>query len=136
MSATLTLDFVGLHQMTCGECAGVYAIAEKYRKQKWQEGGFWHCPYCQCSWGYATSEITRLKRTIVDQESFATRQRAAHDQTRAALRETERRRRAEKGAKTKLKKRIAAGVCPCCNRSFQNVRRHMANKHPEFTDAK
>jgi hypothetical protein len=23
-------------------------------------------------------------------------------------------------------------VCPCCNRSFQNLRRHMATKHPEF----
>lgn len=41
---------------------------------------------------------------------------------------------AEKGAKTRLKNRIKNGVCPCCNRSFKNVERHMANKHPDFID--
>lgn len=41
-------------------------------------------------------------------------------------------RRAQKGQNTRLKNRIAAGVCPCCNRSFQNVARHMAGQHPDF----
>ena len=41
-------------------------------------------------------------------------------------------RHAAKGQISKLKKRASAGVCPCCNRSFQNLRRHMGNKHPEF----
>ena len=40
--------------------------------------------------------------------------------------------RSEKGAKTKLKKRIANGVCPCCNRTFVNVQRHMATQHKDF----
>lgn len=29
-------------------------------------------------------------------------------------------------------KRIHKGVCPCCNRSFQNLKRHMETKHPDF----
>lgn len=33
-------------------------------------------------------------------------------------------------ARNKLK-RIEKGVCPCCNRTFANVARHMQNKHPE-----
>ena len=28
-------------------------------------------------------------------------------------------------------KRIHKGVCPCCNRSFTNLKRHMETKHPE-----
>jgi hypothetical protein len=28
--------------------------------------------------------------------------------------------------------RFANGVCPCCNRSFENVRRHMTTKHPDY----
>jgi hypothetical protein len=28
--------------------------------------------------------------------------------------------------------RIGNGVCPCCNRSFTNLRRHMTTKHPEY----
>ena len=27
-------------------------------------------------------------------------------------------------------KRVHNGVCPCCNRSFENLRRHMETKHP------
>lgn len=30
----------------------------------------------------------------------------------------------------KLRKRIGNGVCPCCSRSFQNLRSHMRTKHP------
>lgn len=41
---------------------------------------------------------------------------------------------AYKGQATRLKNRAKAGVCPCCNRSFENLRRHMADKHPEFQE--
>lgn len=38
------------------------------------------------------------------------------------------------GEKNKLQKelkRVHNGVCPCCNRSFVNLQRHMKTKHPE-----
>lgn len=28
-------------------------------------------------------------------------------------------------------KRVHNGVCPCCNRSFDNLKQHMEKKHPE-----
>lgn len=31
-----------------------------------------------------------------------------------------------------LKRRAAAAVCPCCNRSFSNVSRHIRHMHPTF----
>lgn len=27
---------------------------------------------------------------------------------------------------------VKNGVCPCCNRSFVNLKRHVQNKHPEY----
>lgn len=44
----------------------------------------------------------------------------------------ERQASARKGQVTRLKNRAAAGVCPCCTRSFENLRRHMTTKHPTF----
>lgn len=41
---------------------------------------------------------------------------------------------AERTAKEKAErklKRVALGVCQCCNRSFTNLARHMSSKHPE-----
>lgn len=40
----------------------------------------------------------------------------------------------ERNRANKLKRqlnRVHKGVCPCCNRSFVNLKRHMETKHPE-----
>jgi hypothetical protein len=39
---------------------------------------------------------------------------------------------AYKGQVTKIKRRTLAGVCPCCTRTFQNLARHVATKHPGY----
>ena len=39
---------------------------------------------------------------------------------------------ATKGVLTKTRKRISKGVCPCCNRQFVNMTRHMAGQHPDY----
>jgi hypothetical protein len=52
--------------------------------------------------------------------------------TRDLLAAEERSHAATRGQMTKLKKRVHAGVCPCCQRSFQNVARHMKTKHPDY----
>lgn len=60
------------------------------------------------------------------------RERQKHDQTKAELREEKNRLNAEKAAKSRLKNRIKKGVCPCCNRHFANIQRHMETQHPDF----
>ena len=42
---------------------------------------------------------------------------------------------AERRAHKRTAKRVANGVCPCCHRSFTNVRRHMNTQHPDYTAA-
>lgn len=37
-----------------------------------------------------------------------------------------------RGQLTKLKRRVSNGVCPCCNRSFADLHRHMTEKHPDY----
>ena len=41
--------------------------------------------------------------------------------------------RAARGQVTRLRNRAKAGMCPCCNRHFVNLERHMASKHSEET---
>ena len=41
---------------------------------------------------------------------------------------------AYKGVVTRTKKRIAGGACPCCNRTFQNLARHMAHQHADYVE--
>jgi len=74
---------------------------------------------------YTETELDKLRRHLKFAEGSAERAR-----TQA---ESERRHRiAIKGQLTKTKNRIANGVCPCCNRSFSNLQRHMSGQHPQF----
>lgn len=124
---------VELAQISCGCCGGTYAINERFRKKCHEDGTGWTCPYCKTSWGYFNNnENAQLKKQLAEKEAAIARERAAHDQTKTELRETEQRRRAEKGAKTRLKRRAAHGVCPCCKRQFSELKKHIAQMHPDF----
>lgn len=110
---------VELTEINCGECGGTYAINERYRQQKYQKGETWNCPYCRTGWGYSgNSENAKLKRELEDERK---RKEAA------LCRENEQ--RAEKEKLERKLKRVGSGVCPDCNRTFQNLARHMCSKH-------
>jgi len=110
---------VVLTEINCGECGGTYAINERYRLQKYQKGESWTCPYCKTGWGYsAEGENARLKR-----ELEAERNRKLEALTRANQAS------AERGKLARKLRRVDRGVCPSCNRTFQNLARHMACKH-------
>ncbi len=50
-------------------------------------------------------------------------------QAREAKAESERKQIAT--AHRKMRTRVMNGVCPCCNRTFQNLMAHMKTEHPE-----
>ena len=104
---------VTLTEINCGECGGTYAINERYRRQKQDNGGYWGCPYCKCEWGYGKGELEK--------------ERERHQLTLSRLNEE----RVEKEKLERKLKRVDKGVCPHCNRTFRNLARHMDCKHKE-----
>jgi hypothetical protein len=132
MSQTITFG-VDLTTINCGACGGTYAISEVYREKKYQTGGSWHCPYCEVGWGYSgNSENEKLKRDLAAErarrDQAEAKARVAELETRAARAQTTR----AKNATKRLKVRAAAGTCSCCHRTFSQLARHMAHKHPTF----
>lgn len=119
--------------VTCWKCKEVSGLSEDTHAVLRRSGQSFYCP-----WGHTgayplgESEEGKLRR-----ERDRLRQNAAYQESRiadlTAQRDTESRRAAAaRGQVTKLKKRAANGVCPCCNRSFSDLRRHMASKHAGF----
>lgn len=74
-------------------------------------------------------ERDRLKQQLAQKDDELAEQRRAKE---AAQRSAN----AQKGQVTRLKNRAKAGLCPCCNRHFANLERHIAGQHPEFTKEK
>lgn len=106
-------------------CGITFAVPESLRQQ-WVENPDWwfYCPngHHQHYTG-EQSAAQKLKRAQA-------RERHLQDQLQAAEREAELQR--QRQTIIRERSRFANGVCPCCNRSFTNVRRHMATQHPDY----
>ena len=118
-----------LVEKSCYSCEFPFLAPEWFEKQCLERGREWFCPACGKSTVYMESEVNKLKRELKDQVSFWQNQYQSEQRRHET---TEARRRAAAGQITKLKKRVSHGVCPCCNRTFQNLQRHMKTQHPEF----
>ena len=124
-----TTELTTIH---CGECGGTYAISERYRAKKHESGGYWTCPYCRCGWGYGESETDRIKKEAARAKEEAKWQADRANRLRVEAEHNAARARGYKGAMVKAKKkldRVEKGVCPECNRTFQNLARHMETQH-------
>lgn len=81
---------------------------------------------------FSESELDRERKARETAEARAQRAEQRRQAERDLREHTERQLSAQKGATTRAKKRAAAALCPCCNRSFVQLRRHLATKHPDY----
>ena len=109
----------------CGECGVTFAATETFIAARRADHRTFYCVNGHSRYYPQKSEAEKLRARLRSVEAQLT---STSDQLQA----TERQRRAQKGQVTRLRNRIAAGVCPCCNRSFQDVRAHMQGQHPDF----
>jgi DNA repair exonuclease SbcCD ATPase subunit len=87
--------------------------------------------YCPLGHAYVKAgkgEAEKLRESLERERERAARMAAERDQAQASA-------RSYKGVATKARKRAAAAVCPCCNRSFVQLRRHMETQHPDYDPA-
>jgi phage/plasmid primase-like uncharacterized protein len=91
-----------------------------------------------CSYGHplvfmeGESDLDKMRRER-DRLAQQLAQRDDRIREEREARETaERRAAAARGLVTKIKNRVGHGVCPCCNRTFSDLARHMAGKHPGY----
>lgn len=133
--ATITRN-VTLNPLECCNCGVVFAITETFESRRRKSGDIFYCPNGHGqSYTPGPTEADKLREQLKQEarsrEVMETRLAAAK-QTVETLRRS---RAAMSGEITKIKKRVANSVCPCCNRSFPNdkLHLHLATKHPDFT---
>lgn len=103
------------------------ALWESCKRSRGPDGIWYWCAYGHKQYlCVGESEEDKLRR-----ERDRLQQRIA--QKNDEIKSLEGRRRAAVGQVTKIKNRVGHGVCPCCNRTFENLARHMAHQHPAFT---
>lgn len=118
-------ESVTMSSVTCGSCAGVFALNKIFLEHARSNRGNYTCPYCKTGWSWSESEADRLRSQI------ETKERELRESKCETLRQ-QHLLEAEQKLKSKLERklrRVGKGVCPDCQRSFSNLARHMATKH-------
>ncbi len=134
----MTTTAVGqMSSLVCFKCGIEFHVPSHWKRTRQETHTEFFCPngHAQGFYGKSPKElrIAELEREKVQQEHQLTNKTALLKQARAERDLADRRRAAAKGQLTKTKNRIAAGVCPCCNRTFTNVARHMKSQHPDYS---
>jgi hypothetical protein len=122
---------VSLVAETCCACGVVFAMAEEFydQCQRAKSRKSFYCPnghhqhYVGKSDAQKLAEAEERLRVERDNTAFWRGQEAQRQRQLSAAR----------GQVTRIKNRIAGGACPCCNRTFVNLARHMETQHPDFT---
>lgn len=120
---------------TCVRCSTPFMMSEAVHATATarREGFTFYCPNGH-EQHYVTGE-TQLDKMRRERDRLAQQVAQRDDEIRAQREHreaAERRASAARGQVTRLRNRAAAGTCPCCNRTFANMTRHMASQHPGF----
>lgn len=108
----------------CAMCGCYFGVPDGFLRDRQHDKRTFYCPNGH-ELSYKQSEAEKLR---LERDRLVQRLAQKDDE----LRDLENRRRAALGQVTKLRNRVGNGVCPCCTRSFTNLRRHMETEHPEF----
>lgn len=120
--------------VVCYKCKMAFGLPDEFYQTAKQmcESLTWYCPAGHPQvFLSGESEATKLRRERDRLRQQMARledeKKTASDVAAAALRSAA----AYKGAATRMKNRAKAGVCPCCNRHFVNLERHMRSQHSD-----
>lgn len=108
----------------CINCGVEFGVTDYFDDRRRADKQSFYCPNGHPQ-AYVKSEADRQRERA---DGLAAQVTHLRDQREAAERQLS----ATRGQVTKLRKRIANGVCPCCHRTFANVARHMAGQHPDY----
>lgn len=124
-----------LYVMDCGECGVIFAVPTSFNDRRRRDGRTFYCPNGHLR-VYRTTDLDREREKRKLAEDRLTWERQRRDQAEAEARHQAAVARGHKGAHQRTKNRVAKGVCPCCQRSFVNLARHMAGQHPDYPQPK
>jgi hypothetical protein len=118
-----------LTQCWCGCPVAVPSDLYKFARRHPEQAIY--CPLGH-TFVWKKSEADRLREQLDNERDRRARYQAELDQAKAHLRGARIAKTRFKNERDRLRTRAAAGVCPCCQRTFQQLARHMQAKHPDY----
>lgn len=132
---------INLHD--CPSCGTLFGVTAELEKRRRNDHRAFYCPnghdlYFKGQTAaekerdeakQKAAELEREKRILERQLTEARQNEEIELRARKAA---ERKYRGQKGATTRIKNRVARGMCPCCSRRFKDLGAHMKADHPKW----
>jgi hypothetical protein len=128
--ATVTYE-VQYQMVSCATCQMQFMVPDHFVQKCREDGRDWYCPQGHIS-VFRDNELARTKKLLAQAQAEKVRLESYYASEKAHRHLVERQVAAAKGQLTKVKKRVANGVCPCCKRQFSDLHRHMTSQHPDY----
>lgn len=109
----------------CCNCSMMFAMPLDFQKRRVNDHKIFHCPAGHSQHYTGPTEAQQLKEALERNEQMLSAASARADKAETNLGQVTK-------AHRKMRQRVMNGVCPCCNRSFQNLREHMKTEHADF----
>lgn len=109
----------------CCKCGIAFAMTADFQRRRVNDHASFYCPAGHGNAYTGPNEAQKLRDDLARTTELLESARA-HAQA-----EKSRRRHSEKAHK-RMRVRVMNGVCPCCNRTFQNLLNHMRTEHPDY----
>lgn len=126
VKATEIIDFT---LETCCNCGIPFFMPTYLQKRLIQNKG--EAFYCPNGHGQHYSGLTEAQKLKLEMERLKSEQAKKEEELQNQWLDA----LSEKNKLEKQLKRVHRGVCPCCNRTFVDLQRHMKSKHPELLPA-
>lgn len=105
----------------CCSCGVVFAMTAEFRASRLRDKREWYCPNGHKQWYVGKTDAEKAREAEQALRKAELKLQAEMDQRQAADRELKR-----------LQQRSKGGACPCCNRTFVQLARHIKSQHPEY----
>lgn len=113
------IEFVTEH---CYKCHVPFAMTRQFQRQRLHDRETFYCPAGHGQHYTGPTEESKLRLEVERKQSMLEAERARAAKVQQERDEIQR-------AHTRMRTRVMNGVCPCCNRTFQNLLSHMRTEH-------
>lgn len=120
---------VTLALVDCVSCGMRFAVSKDWNNAKRNDHSRFFCPNGH---GMSYSGESELEKTRRLAEAAQRDIQAKLNEVRHAQLVAESERDKEIRKRRRMERRISKGVCSCCNRTFEDLAKHMASKHKGF----
>ena len=109
----------------CCKCGVPFGITKDMQGRLFESHDWFYCPNGHPQHYDGPSDSEKLRKALAEEKRKTSN-------AQFELMAAEKRIAAEQRKVKRLEKRAKGGACPCCNRQFISVARHMKTQHPDF----